>query len=68
MICPYCGKEMRQGYISCRDGVYWSEKMHILPTALGFGKDEKIDLNTQAHNVIAYNCDNCKKVIIDYSD
>ena len=66
MICPYCGKEMKHGYISSRDGVFWSEKKHILPTGLGCGKDEKIDLNKQENHVVAFRCIDCKKVIIEY--
>ena len=66
MVCPYCGKEMEQGYISCRDGVYWCEKKHIIPPLLGLGKDRKIDLNTQENHVKAFICEHCRKVVIEY--
>lgn len=26
MKCPYCNDEMNQGYIQCRDGLYWTPK------------------------------------------
>lgn len=30
MKCPYCNSEMILGYIQCRDGVSWSEKMRLI--------------------------------------
>ncbi len=31
MQCPYCGKEMEEGYLSSRSPVFWSEGVSGLP-------------------------------------
>ena len=72
MICPYCNREMQKGYIQCRDGLHWTPKKQVVSALSGLGKgavlignEEGLVPNTTA---IAYHCDECKKIIIDYSE
>ena len=70
MKCPYCNNEMQKGYVQCRDGFYWTPKKQwvsaLASLAIGavpIGNDDMIKRNQQA---VAYNCANCKNVIISY--
>ena len=69
MKCPYCNKEMKLGYIQCRDGVTWTSKKQLV-AALSFLCTDSVSLENGAANnsrtVYAYKCGRCKKVIIDY--
>ena len=70
MNCPFCGKEMTLGYIQCRDGVYWTEKKQLISALSVLGKGCTPLANGAAPNsgtVFAYKCEDCKKVVIDYS-
>lgn len=70
MTCPYCGKEMTLGYIQCRDGVYWTLKKQLVSSLSFLGKESTSLANgasDDSHAVVAFKCDNCKKVMIDYS-
>ncbi|MDD5945649.1 MAG: PF20097 family protein [Clostridia bacterium] len=70
MNCPYCGKEMKLGYIQCRDGVTWTLKKQLVSSLSFLGKESTSLENGAADNssaVYAFKCDDCKKVIIDYS-
>lgn len=73
--CPYCGGEMVKGYIQCRDGVYWSEKIRpvaaIRPldkSALALKNDQWSTSNSMLSGdaAEAYNCPECRKIIITY--
>lgn len=71
ILCPYCGKEMELGYIQCRDGVTWTPKKQLVASLSFFGNGSVRIENGAADNstaVYAYNCPECKKVIIDYSE
>lgn len=37
MICPYCNKEMKKGYIQCRDGLHWTPKKQTVAALAGLG-------------------------------
>lgn len=64
MICPYCGKEMEQGRIYDRLQVKWQDNSKSLfPKTVLLSK-----MGLLGGNATAYLCENCKKVIIDYSD
>lgn len=71
MKCPYCNEEMEKGFIQCRDGVTWTPKKQWIAAlsslgagAIKIGKDSGLSTNSVAE---AYHCEQCKKVIIDYS-
>ena len=68
MKCPYCQKEMEQGYIQCRDGVNWTPKKQLVAALSCFGKGSISLENGAGRNsaVYAYHCSDCEKVIIDY--
>ena len=71
MKCPYCDKEMKLGYIQCRDGVHWTLKKQPVAALSFLGKESTSLSNGAADNartVYAYKCSSCKKVIIDYSN
>lgn len=70
MKCPYCNNEMQQGYVQCRDGVYWTPKKQWVSTlsslakgAVALGSNDKFMEKSKA---TAFNCDKCKNVIIPY--
>ena len=70
MVCPYCGKETGTGFIQWRDGVTWTPKKQFLPALSFLGKGAVSLENGAADNsssVYAYNCNECKKVIIEYT-
>ncbi len=69
MLCPYCQKEMDEGWLVYRDSLLWSKQQKnvgILP----IGKDT-ICLRSESSSMFcsnrkAYHCHSCKKIIIDY--
>ncbi|MCI8291259.1 MAG: hypothetical protein HFJ25_03275 [Clostridia bacterium] len=70
IICPYCGKQLIQGYIQSPRPISWLPKKLKLFTLAGFKGKEAVVLSEgkclSAPCVIAYNCRECKKIIIDY--
>lgn len=70
MICKKCGKEMIKGYIQCRDGVFWDEKLRkvaALPlsgSALKLSGDASGPFSGSA--VEAYHCRECRTITIEY--
>ena len=71
MKCPYCGTEMEQGLIQCRDGVSWQKKERLVAALSGLSKDSVILARTQGSlfsgaAAIAHHCAACKKIVIDY--
>lgn len=70
MKCPYCDKEMELGYIQCRDGITWTPKRQLVASLSFLGRDSISLAKGAADNssaVYAHKCNDCKKVIIDYS-
>lgn len=72
MKCPYCGKEMTLGYIQCRDGISWSEKLRVV-AALPALDSSAITLASgggaiSGAAVEAFRCCECKKIVIDYAN
>lgn len=70
MNCPYCGEEMRLGYIQGRDNVIWDTKKRMV-AALPSLRNSAIFLGDEGGpfagtSVSAYNCEKCKKIIIEY--
>ena len=71
MRCPYCGEEMKLGYIQCRDGVAWSKKKRLVAAISSLGADLVLADEEGMFSgaaVPAYNCESCKKILIDYSN
>lgn len=70
MKCPYCGMEMSLGYIQCRDGVSWNKTKRLVAAISDLGADLVLANGGgifSGASVTAYNCQSCKKIIIDYS-
>lgn len=71
MKCPCCHNEMTSGVVQSARQIFFTTKAHknwFIPDIEG---NDEILLST--HNLtkptcIAYNCPNCKKIVIDYAD
>ncbi len=70
MKCPYCNCEMKQGYIQCRDGVVWGTKKRVVAALPALGGDSVVLASNggafSGSAVIAFNCETCEKIVIDY--
>ena len=67
VICPYCGKEMEQGYIKSPQQIYWSDNKELGPASPG---ETRIRLSQKFWNgffngfhVESYYCPDCKKIV-----
>ena len=72
MKCPYCNNEMEKGLIQSPQEISWlkGEKRKFFGRA-EFHKDSVVlsELSFMKGSAcIAYNCPNCKKIVIDYAD
>lgn len=67
MKCPYCGEDMKLGVIQSPQEINWKPKKAIIGAAK-FNKDAIIlsEFSIFGSCVTAFNCDSCKKIIIDY--
>ncbi len=68
MKCPYCNQELKKGYIyGDRYALKWLEAEKNLFLGL-FVKGGLIvsDHKSMRPKVLAYNCEVCKKMIVDY--
>ena len=68
MKCPWCGKEMTDGYINSARKVVFSKD----PNEVLFYINSKNNVNLTQYNwtapsAKAYHCENCKKVVVDYA-
>ena len=72
MKCPYCNSEMEKGLIQSNNELSWfkGEKRKFFGRA--FMYDDSVVLSEMSYikgsACIAYNCPDCKKIIIDYAD
>jgi len=70
--CPYCGKELEKGYIQSPRPISWLPRKVKMFTRANFTEKGAIVLSEgselSAPCAIAYNCNICKKIIIDYKD
>ena len=64
MKCPYCEKEMEQGFIQSPHEISW-KKGDKRPL---FGRAQFHEGSVKGSAVTAFLCRDCQKVIIDYSD
>ena len=66
MTCPYCRRQMEEGFLSSRSPVFWSEEVSGLPVPT---RRRDVLLGGKLGLVIrprAYLCRNCKTVITQY--
>ena len=64
MKCPYCGKDLEKGNIFYRLQVKWQDESSIL-----FPKTVNLsEMGLLGGKAVSWLCEDCKKVIIDYSD
>ena len=72
MKCPYCNKEMTKGLIQSQHELSWikGEKRKFFLRASLY--EDAVVLSElsflKGSACIAYNCPNCKKIVIDYAD
>jgi hypothetical protein len=68
MLCPYCNKEMENGYIQSGTIIIWTPKKHkisLLPR--NDGRDIHLAKKPLGGaTVYAYRCNDCKRIIINY--
>ena len=72
MNCPYCNNEMEKGLIHSPQELNWikGEKRKFFTRAF-LHKDSIVlsELSMMKGSAcVAYNCPNCKKIVIDYAD
>ena len=68
MKCPWCNKEMTEGYINSARQVVFSKDAN--EDFFYIASKENITLtqhNWTRPSSKAYHCENCKKVVVDYS-
>ena len=67
-VCPYCGKEMRDGAIPVyRGNMYWQPRNEGGTISDGYDSDGEILLGRAGligGYTVAYYCENCKAVIV----
>jgi predicted RNA-binding Zn-ribbon protein involved in translation (DUF1610 family) len=70
MKCPYCGKDMIYGVIQSPQEINWKPKKAKIFGAGFFHKDSIVlsDFNSCGSAIIAYNCQDCKKILVNYDN
>lgn len=70
--CPYCGKEMEQGFIQSPHEIAWLKGGNRHLFSRSFLHDGSVVLSElslmKGSAVLAWLCRDCRKVIIDYGD
>lgn len=70
LTCPYCGHEMRRGYMQSPRPICWLPKKLKVFSNSGFTENGAVVLSEgkllAAPCVVAYICTRCKKIIISY--
>ncbi len=72
MVCPWCGKDMAQGYLYPTRGgsIWWIWKKLSWVQKLTFGPDPKASLLVSDEGVLfqyktAWHCPDCRKIALD---
>ena len=65
MICPYCGKEMEKGKIQTNGSTMLFSVNDYAFLKVARAKDVQLAKGYNS-NVEAYNCPECKKIVIEY--
>ncbi len=68
MNCPYCNQEMENGFLQTGNKIAWTKKIHKFSLLHKEGEVMLENNVFKAINFPAYICNNCKKVLLDYSD
>ena len=69
--CPYCGNELKSGFVQSGKLVFFAPKIHRILAVPNLSKENEVVLTTNNMtypNCAAYLCSECKKVIIDYTN
>ena len=70
MDCPYCGKQMNEGFIQSRGPLYFNNGKR--PRAIASGDLKTINLTKaslfKAPYIKANYCKGCKKIVIELGD
>jgi len=66
MKCPFCNTEMKQGWLTSKGRILWSQKENKISIIKG-----KNDIYPQGSTffepkIPTYCCEKCKKMILDY--
>ena len=65
MKCPYCGNEMIKGKI-CSNGVLWWKSK--IGDNISLNDEGEFVGRINGYRIAAFQCENCKKIIIDTKD
>ena len=72
MTCPYCNKDLIEGYIYSPRTLSWTTGKLKTFSEYSLTKEGNVVLSETGlihpAKVIAYNCSSCKKIIISYGD
>ena len=68
MICPYCNKEMDEGAIEGNGRIIMFAKKEYFVFVAGEGEVMLSKTFSDNPRIPALRCENCKKIIIDYSN
>lgn len=69
MICPYCKKEMKQGYLQANSNILFSAQKHRLKMLPSDPSEKLIARQMMSPATVnAYFCIDCNKMIIDGND
>lgn len=71
MKCPYCNKNMKNGVIQSPHEIAWLPKKAKLFARSDFHPGSIVLSEVsffRGSHVVAYCCDDCKKIIIDYNE
>lgn len=71
MKCPYCGHEMRKGVIQSARKMFFTTKEHKVWLVPDYSCKDEVLLshsNWTSPTIDAMQCEQCKRIIIDYSE
>lgn len=68
MQCPYCSRDMEDGYIQSARHFYFTRKLHKFMIFPCEGDTTLSTHNLTAPRCEAHRCRDCKKVILRYED
>lgn len=69
MNCPFCGKEMEQGFVQSARRVLYTAQKNEGPFSIKAKGDIVLTANNWVNpTCVAYHCRSCKRVVIDYSE